>query len=156
MISLLAQSEATTDAADALLSVVLIGLGLLVFFVPTIIAVLRKHHNTAAIVMMNLLGGLFCGIGWIVALVWCFTSPPPQQAITIHQVPPSQPWGVGPSQQPSAVPPPNRTQPPAPSGPPAGWYPDPNGTAEERWWDGTQWSQHVQNRRPMPPPPPSI
>ncbi len=28
---------------------------------------------------------------------------------------------------------------PAPSSPPAGWYPDPMGTV--RWWDGTAWGQ---------------
>lgn len=26
--------------------------------------------------------------------------------------------------------------------PPAGWYPDPEGTGQ-RWWDGGQWTQHV-------------
>jgi hypothetical protein len=24
----------------------------------------------------------------------------------------------------------------------AGWYPDPNGTPNQRWWDGTQWTNH--------------
>jgi len=27
---------------------------------------------------------------------------------------------------------------------PAGWYPDPAGGGGQRWWDGTQWSEHVQ------------
>lgn len=27
---------------------------------------------------------------------------------------------------------------------PAGWYPDPQSPAAQRWWDGTQWSAHVQ------------
>ena len=26
---------------------------------------------------------------------------------------------------------------------PAGWYPDPAGGGGQRWWDGTQWSEHV-------------
>ena len=26
-----------------------------------------------------------------------------------------------------------------------GWYPDPNGPAgQQRWWDGTRWTEHVQ------------
>ena len=28
--------------------------------------------------------------------------------------------------------------------PPAGWYPDPNGTPQHRWWDGQTWTVHVQ------------
>lgn len=31
-----------------------------------------------------------------------------------------------------------------PQGPPAGWYTDPRGTASNRWWDGTQWTEHTQ------------
>jgi hypothetical protein len=25
---------------------------------------------------------------------------------------------------------------------PAGWYPDPGGSAQQRYWDGTQWTEH--------------
>jgi hypothetical protein len=28
--------------------------------------------------------------------------------------------------------------------PAAGWYPDPEGRAEQRYWDGEQWTEHVQ------------
>jgi hypothetical protein len=31
----------------------------------------------------------------------------------------------------------------APAGPPAGWYPDPQGLAPVRWWDGGQWTDHT-------------
>lgn len=27
----------------------------------------------------------------------------------------------------------------------AGWFPDPTGRAELRWWDGTTWTEHVSN-----------
>jgi len=30
-----------------------------------------------------------------------------------------------------------------PSLPPAGWYPDPTGQVEQRYWDGAQWTEHV-------------
>jgi hypothetical protein len=26
---------------------------------------------------------------------------------------------------------------------PAGWYPDPSGRFEMRYWDGTAWTEHV-------------
>ncbi len=28
--------------------------------------------------------------------------------------------------------------------PPAGWYPDPAGTEQERWWGGVDWTDHLQ------------
>ncbi|MEZ5408026.1 MAG: AIM24 family protein [Acidimicrobiales bacterium] len=38
--------------------------------------------------------------------------------------------------------------------PPAGWYDDPAGnTALERYWDGTQWTQHTRETASAPPPP---
>lgn len=34
-----------------------------------------------------------------------------------------------------------------PTGPPPGWYMDPNGLQALRWWDGTNWGTHTQ---PLP------
>jgi hypothetical protein len=39
--------------------------------------------------------------------------------------------------------------PPAVSGPPAGWYSDPSGQPQQRWWDGRGWTEMVQ--QPAPP-----
>ena len=44
---------------------------LVVFLLPTIIAVLRHKRNTTVILVLNLLGG-WTVIGWIIALVWAF------------------------------------------------------------------------------------
>jgi hypothetical protein len=35
------------------------------------------------------------------------------------------------------------TDPTVPSTP-AGWYPDPAGGAQRRWWDGAQWTDHLE------------
>jgi uncharacterized protein YxjI len=42
------------------------------------------------------------------------------------------------------------TQPP----PPPGWYPDPAGNGGTRWWNGMDWTDHVQHAAPPPPVPP--
>ena len=34
---------------------------------------------------------------------------------------------------------------PAPSAPPFGWYPDPSGRHQLRYWDGTRWTEHVSD-----------
>ncbi len=44
-------------------------IGLALYFLPTIIAVVRHHRNALAIFLINLfLGWTF--IGWVAALVW--------------------------------------------------------------------------------------
>lgn len=43
----------------------------------------------------------------------------------------------------------------SPTHPPAGWYPDPAGSGDERYWDGGNWSQVTRPARaesaPLPP-----
>ncbi|MGW4119908.1 DUF2510 domain-containing protein [Nocardia sp. NPDC004711] len=36
---------------------------------------------------------------------------------------------------------------------PPGWYGDPGYPGQLRWWDGIQWTQHVQVATSAPPPP---
>jgi hypothetical protein len=40
---------------------------------PTIIAVVRHHRNTLAIVLVNIFLG-WTGVGWLVALIWSFVG----------------------------------------------------------------------------------
>jgi hypothetical protein len=44
-------------------------------FLPTIIAIRKNHPYKIAIILINIFGGLLYGIGWLVALVWCFILP---------------------------------------------------------------------------------
>ena len=53
------------------LGVLLIVVALVIYFIPTIVALNRGHRNTAAIFIANLfLGWTF--LGWVVCLVWAF------------------------------------------------------------------------------------
>lgn len=49
--------------------------GGLVYFLPSLIASRRNHHNMGSIFILNLLAG-WTALGWIGALVWSFTSQP--------------------------------------------------------------------------------
>jgi ABC-type transport system involved in cytochrome c biogenesis permease component len=55
-------------------TLVLIGVALLVYFSPSIIARMRHHHNVLAIFMLNLLLG-WTFLGWCGALIWACTDP---------------------------------------------------------------------------------
>jgi Superinfection immunity protein len=65
------------DPAAAIVSVVIVlitcVIGLVIYFLPTGIAMLRSHPNVAPIFLVNFLLGWIC-IGWIVALVWSVTA----------------------------------------------------------------------------------
>jgi MFS family permease len=52
------------------------------YFVPTAIAVKRKHRSIGAIVALNILAG-WSFIGWLVALVWSLSST--QQQVVVQQ-----------------------------------------------------------------------
>ncbi|MEU4563962.1 DUF2510 domain-containing protein [Actinoplanes sp. NPDC023936] len=44
------------------------------------------------------------------------------------------------------------SSPAQPSGAPAGWYPDPHGLPALRWWDGREWTAHIQPGADVVPP----
>lgn len=46
-----------------------------VLFLPSIIAFSKNHPHKMPIVLTNLFVSLFWGIGWFIALVWCFIVP---------------------------------------------------------------------------------
>jgi hypothetical protein len=46
---------------------------LLLYFLPALIAMNRRHQNAMAIFLLNLLLG-WTALGWIVALIWSFTE----------------------------------------------------------------------------------
>jgi hypothetical protein len=63
---------------DIMILILLIGVGVFVYFIPGIVASLRDHHNCVAIWMLNIFAG-WTFLGWVGALVWACTSPPVQK-----------------------------------------------------------------------------
>jgi hypothetical protein len=125
---MLASASGGVAAGVVVLVILLIG----VYMLPTIIGSVRKVVNIGSVFAINLLLG-WTLIGWVVALAMaCRTNPPYAYS---RDAPASEPHSF---------------DPPAQSfGPPAGWFPDPGGTPARRWWDGSQWTEHLQSA-PVP------
>lgn len=62
----------------SVLGLAVLALLLMAYFMPTLIARDREHHNAGAIFVVNLLAGWML-IGWFVALVWSFTAVRPPE-----------------------------------------------------------------------------
>lgn len=61
------------DTGFVVLMVVLIGVGVIVYFIPSFVAEFRGHKNKTAILVLNLFLGWLL-IGWVAALVWAMLS----------------------------------------------------------------------------------
>lgn len=68
-----AKSDETAGMAAAVVMVGLAILGLAFYFLPTMIAVLRRHGNLMPILIVNFFLG-WSLIGWVVALAWAFSQ----------------------------------------------------------------------------------
>lgn len=56
----------------------------LLYFLPSVVAASRGHHNTGAIIALNILLGWLV-IGWIIAFVWSLTYVRPQTNPAVPQ-----------------------------------------------------------------------
>jgi len=73
-----------SEIAGGLGITLVISLLFVVYFLPTLIALLRKKSNTLAIAALNLLLG-WSVIGWVVSLVWSLSSDPVPQKLIVQQ-----------------------------------------------------------------------
>ena len=74
---------------------------LVLYFIPAGIAAIRKHNQTMAIFLVNLLLG-WTVLGWVIALIWAFVnSLGSQQVIVNNQSPIAQPTIATPSPVPA-------------------------------------------------------
>lgn len=58
---------------DAVVFLFIIGLAIFVYLLPAFVALQRKHVNTTAICVLNILTG-WCFFGWVAALVWALVK----------------------------------------------------------------------------------
>jgi uncharacterized membrane protein YhaH (DUF805 family) len=49
--------------------IILTLVSLVIYFIPTIVAIIRRARNAVGVVVLNVLGG-WTFVGWIIALVW--------------------------------------------------------------------------------------
>ena len=56
------------------------------YLMPTIIAVLKKHPYKVPIILINVIGGLIWGLGWLVALVWCFIDAKKENVVSNNNI----------------------------------------------------------------------
>ena len=73
--SAVAAEHADATPADVLMIFLV---SLVVYFVPCFIALVRGHEQQGPIIMICLFTG-WTGIGWLVALVWSFSSQRPRR-----------------------------------------------------------------------------
>lgn len=66
-------ASSSSDGGNALLGLVMIGVIIAGYFLPSIVAWNRGHHQKPAILVLNLAFG-WTVIGWFAALVWANTA----------------------------------------------------------------------------------
>ncbi|MEG2162500.1 MAG: superinfection immunity protein [Chryseobacterium sp.] len=58
----------------------------LLYFIPSVIGILRKHHNLVGLIALNILLG-WTVIGWVGALIWSFLRSNKGQTIIVQGKP---------------------------------------------------------------------
>ena len=67
--------EEIMDILGLVFALFIIILVIILYFLPTIVAFIRKHSNRLAIFFLNLFTGC-TGLGWVAAFVWAFIDKP--------------------------------------------------------------------------------
>lgn len=68
------------------LGFILLGIALVIYFIPSIVAHNRQHKNKTAIIVLNFALG-WTLIGWVAALVWAVTVSTPQTVVVYKDGP---------------------------------------------------------------------
>jgi len=59
---------------DIIFSIFMVVLAISIFLLPTYFARTKNHPAKTSIMITNIVGGVFYGIGWIIALIWVFNG----------------------------------------------------------------------------------
>ncbi len=121
--------QPATDSGGGAAVAVLVLFLLALYFLPTVVALLRKAPDRGTVIVLNLFLG-WTLVGWVSALAIASRSR-------------VEPFVIAP---PTIVVPPWAPSPPVPAqpGPPAGWYPAPEEPGLERFWDGLAWTSNTR------------
>lgn len=70
---------------EYLIIAVVLGVLIPLYFLPTIVAVRRRHHAKVGIITLNVLLG-WTVWGWVIALVWVYiSSPTGREHVVVHK-----------------------------------------------------------------------
>jgi hypothetical protein len=97
----------------------------------TVYAIIRAATNGDTPWVIGIVAGWVIGLGWVVGLVYLLTVDRERRLSgpmmgTLSTAMPTFPR--------STI---------APAGPTPGWHADPHGRCEQRYWDGSRWTEHV-------------
>ena len=109
------------------------------YLLPIIIAMRNRSPNVGFIAIITLAFG-WSIIGWIVAFMMARQSDGPAAlpAFARSKSP------KRPSARAGALALPAPETPKAPVGPEAGWYRDPGDSTQQRYWNGSAWTEHFK------------
>jgi hypothetical protein len=114
----------TSSGAGAFGGVILLAIAAALYFLPLIVAILRKVPNVGSVAVVNIfLGWTF--IGWVVALAMACRSA--DRNVVVNQYGGAMNFPAQP-----------RSHPPA-------WLSDPSMRHQLRYWDGIRWTEHVSD-----------
>ncbi len=85
---LLFQSNSSLSEQDTVIVIMLV-VGVFLYFIPSCIALIRRKRNLLAIIALNFFLG-WSLIGWVVSLVWSLSSDSKPQKIVVNQQAPSK------------------------------------------------------------------